>query len=187
MAIFREVVRGDGSGIAEYYRVTDGKVYNVNYDVIVNKPTINGAEIMGDLDLTKLMQSEGFLQKETDPTVPEYVKLITQADLAKWRASVDAGFVSSAIAEAIANVSQFSLIPVETLPIENIKTNAIYAVPSTQSKLKNARDEYVYINNDWECIGTTAVELENYYTKEDIDGMLGDVETILATLTTPTK
>lgn len=185
MAIFREVVRGDGSGIAEYYRVVDGKVYNVSYDVIINKPTINGAELMGDLDLTKLMQSEGFLQEETDPTVPEHVKLITQADLLKWRSSVDAKYVTSAISDAIANISQFSLIPVEILPTENIRTNAIYAVPSTQSKLKNARDEYVYINGDWECIGTTAVELGNYYTKEDIDGMLGDVESILATLATP--
>ena len=71
----------------------------------------------------------------------------------------------------------------------DIKTNVIYAVPSTQSKLKNAREEYVYINGDWECIGTTMVDLNNYYTKEEIENLinssLGEIETILATLTTP--
>lgn len=189
MAIFREVVRGDGSGIAEYYRVIDGKVFNVDYNVIVNKPTLNGSELLGDLDLTKMMQGEGFLQTETDPTVPEYIKVITEGDIVKWQASVDAKYVSEAIGEAIANVSQFSLLPVDALPTENIKTNVIYAVPSTQSKLKNAREEYVYINGDWECIGTTMVDLDNYYTKEEIENLinssLGEIETILATLTTP--
>lgn len=51
MAIFKEVVRGDGSGIAEYYRVNDGKVMNVDYSVVTNKPTINGVVLAGDLTM----------------------------------------------------------------------------------------------------------------------------------------
>ena len=30
-------------------------------------------------------------------------------------------------------------------------------------------DEYIYVNNAWEKIGSTAVDLSNYYTKEEID------------------
>ena len=41
--------------------------------------------------------------------------------------------------------------------------------------MKNARDEYVYINGDWECIGTTAMDLSNYYTKEEIDAKLANL------------
>ena len=52
MAIFKEVVRGDGSGIAEYYRINDGKVMNVDYSVVTNKPTINGVVLAGDLTMT---------------------------------------------------------------------------------------------------------------------------------------
>ena len=172
MAIFKEVVRGDGSGIAEYYRVVNGNVYNVSYDVVTNKPRINGIELIGDISVTDLVRNEGFIQQESDPTVPEYIKLITEGDIIKWQASVDADYVTSVVGEAISNISQFSLEPVEVLPTEDIKTNIIYAVPSENTKLKNARDEYVYLNGDWECIGTTAVDLENYYTKTEIEDLV---------------
>lgn len=175
MAVFREVVRGAGDGVAEYYRIVDGKIVNVDYDVTINKPTINGQELVGDLNLTQLMLDEGFIREEKDPTVPEYVKLIKLDDIKKWQQSVSAEFVNMVVGEAIAGVSQFRLIPVEELPVEDIQTNAIYAVPSTVSKLKNARDEYVYINGDWECIGTTAMDLSNYYTKEEIDAKLANL------------
>lgn len=175
MAVFREVVRGAGDGVAEYYRIVDGKIVNVDYDVTINKPTINGQELVGDLNLTQLMLDEGFIREEKDPTVPEYVKLIKLDDIKKWQQSVSAEFVNMVVGEAIAGVSQFRLIPVEELPVEDIQTNAIYAVPSKVSKLKNARDEYVYINGDWECIGTTAMDLSNYYTKEEIDAKLANL------------
>ena len=175
MAVFREVVRGAGDGVAEYYRIVDGKIVNVDYDVTINKPTINGQELVGDLNLTQLMLDEGFIREEKDPTVPEYVKLIKLDDIKKWQQSVSAEFVNMVVGEAIAGVSQFRLIPVEELPVEDIQTNAIYAVPSTVSKLKTARDEYVYINGDWECIGTTAMDLSNYYTKEEIDAKLANL------------
>lgn len=175
MAVFREVVRGAGDGVAEYYRIVDGKIVNVDYDVTINKPTINGQELVGDLNLTQLMLDEGFIREEKDPTVPEYVKLIKLDDIKKWQESVSAEFVNMVVGEAIAGVSQFRLIPVEELPVEDIQTNAIYAVPSKVSKLKNARDEYVYINGDWECIGTTAMDLSNYYTKEEIDAKLANL------------
>lgn len=175
MAIFREVVRGAGDGVAEYYRIIDGNIVNVDYDVTINKPTINGKELVGDLNLTQLMIDEGFLREETDPTVPDYIKIIKIDDINKWQKSVDATYVDNAILTAIGGISQFGLIPVDVLPTEDIRTNAIYAVPSTSSKVQNARDEYVYINGDWECIGTTLVDLSNYYTKEEIDTKLQNI------------
>ena len=172
MAIFKEVVRGDGSGIAEYYRVLNGNVYNVSYDVVTNKPSINGIELIGDISVTDLVRNEGFVQQESDPTVPEHIKLITEGDIIKWQASVDADYVTSAIGKAISNISQFSLEPVDVLPTENIKTNVIYAVPSENTQLKNARDEYVYINGDWECIGSTAIDLSGYAKKSEAIEMI---------------
>ena len=73
------------------------------------------------------------------------------------------------IGENIGGVASFNMIPVETLPTSNIKPNVIYAVPAPKPKNKNSRDEYVYINGDWECIGSTAIDLDNYYNKEEID------------------
>lgn len=46
---------------------------------------------------------------------------------------------------------------VETLPVENIDTNAIYMVlDTTSSQSGNVYNEYMYIEDAWELIGTTA-------------------------------
>ena len=66
MAIFKEVVRGDGSGIAEYYRVQDGRVMNVDYSMVTNKPTLNGVTLAGDLTTEDFgMDIEGAVETMT--------------------------------------------------------------------------------------------------------------------------
>lgn len=46
---------------------------------------------------------------------------------------------------------------VETLPVEDIDTNTIYMVlDQSASQQGNVYNEYMYINNAWELIGTTA-------------------------------
>lgn len=84
-------------------------------------------------------------------------------------------YVDDSITSAIAGVSQFSLLPVDTLPTENIKTNVIYAVPSDNPKEQDVRIEYVYINNAWEILGTTKIDLSNYYTKAEINAMFANI------------
>lgn len=80
--------------------------------------------------------------------------------------------VASAVSEAIAGITQFSLIPVDTLPTENIRTDAIYAIPSDNPKEQDVRIEYVYINDSWEVLGNTKIDLSDYYTKSEIDAMI---------------
>lgn len=70
-------------------------------------------------------------------------------------------YVDKSIKTAIAGVSQFSLLPVDVLPTEDIKTNVIYAVPSDNPKEKDVRIEYVYINDSWEILGNTKIDLSN--------------------------
>lgn len=84
-------------------------------------------------------------------------------------------YVDDSITTAIAGVSQFSLLPVDTLPTEDIKTNVIYAVPSDNPKEQDVRIEYVYINDAWEILGTTKIDLSNYYTKAEIDAMFASI------------
>lgn len=58
---------------------------------------------------------------------------------------------------------------VESLPTENIDENTIYLVPNTEQETGNVYDEYMYINNTWEHIGSTKTDLSDYYTKEEVD------------------
>ena len=68
----------------------------------------------------------------------------------------------------IGQISALSIEIVQTLPTQDIKTNVIYLVPKTGST-NDVYDEYMYINNAWEHIGSTDVDLSNYYTKTEID------------------
>lgn len=41
---------------------------------------------------------------------------------------------------------------------------------------KSAYDEYLYVNGRWEMIGTTQVDLSNYYTKAQVDELLANIK-----------
>ena len=59
---------------------------------------------------------------------------------------------------------------VNSLPTENIKTNVIYMLRNSQQS-GDLYDEYMYINNAWEPIGTSATEMDNYYTKAETNSL----------------
>lgn len=71
------------------------------------------------------------------------------------------------VQELISTVTSASFEVVDELPTEGIKTNTIYLIPSQSSGLNNVYDEWVYINNKWELIGTTAIDLSNYLSKDN--------------------
>ena len=56
---------------------------------------------------------------------------------------------------------------VQTLPTQDIDPNTIYMVPKQTAGTQNVYDEYMYINNAWEIIGSSEVDLSNYQTKTD--------------------
>ena len=73
-------------------------------------------------------------------------------------------------------VNQFSVLVVEELPTDNIDEHTIYFVPKTKAEQNDVYDEFIYINNGWEHIGTTEVDLSSYYKKDEIDTKLEAVE-----------
>lgn len=51
---------------------------------------------------------------------------------------------------------------------ETGEANVIYLVPKQDEDENNVFDEYIWINDDWELIGTTDVDLSNYLAKDNI-------------------
>lgn len=51
---------------------------------------------------------------------------------------------------------------VQSLPTSEIHDNVIYLVPSENSSVNNAKDEYIRQNGAWERIGTTEISAEAY-------------------------
>lgn len=70
-------------------------------------------------------------------------------------------FVSDAVGTAISGVNSFEYEVVQSLPTTNIKDHTIYLVAKTGST-GDVYDEYLYINNAWEHIGSTDVDLSGY-------------------------
>lgn len=56
---------------------------------------------------------------------------------------------------------------VEQLPTENIDDSTIYLVPKTNGSGNDYYDEYLYINGNFEFIGSTQIDLTDYVKKTD--------------------
>lgn len=74
--------------------------------------------------------------------------------------------------QLISLIPQFGIEVVQTLPVSDISETTIYLVPNSDPEQGNYYDEYIYVNNTWELVGTTAVDLSAYYTKLEVDGLL---------------
>ena len=79
-------------------------------------------------------------------------------------------YVDDAITN-LANVG-FTATIVDSLPTSNIKTNTIYMILGENGNDENVYEEWLYINNAWEQIGSTGMDLSQIYTKEEIDEKL---------------
>ena len=72
----------------------------------------------------------------------------------------------------------FHIEVVQTLPATG-EVNTIYFVPKAGGANPDVYDEYMYINNAWEKIGSTEVDLSNYYNKTEVDTLLSGKQATL--------
>ena len=77
------------------------------------------------------------------------------------------------ISNNVISVSEgFNVVVVAELPTVG-EPNTLYLVP-TGDPSPNYCNEYIYVDNiGWEQVGTTQIDLSNYYTKSDTDTLLG--------------
>ena len=78
----------------------------------------------------------------------------------------NASQVQTAINTALADITGIDFKVVQSLPATGVK-GTIYLV-SNSGTGTNAYDEYIYVNDAWEKIGTTAVDLSNYMQFSDM-------------------
>ena len=76
--------------------------------------------------------------------------------------------INTIVSDGIGQITTFSFQIVDSLPSTGT-SNHIYLVPISGAKeAENYYEEYCYINNKWELIGTTQVDLTPYAKKTDI-------------------
>lgn len=81
--------------------------------------------------------------------------------------STETVWSSSKIVSELANAG-FDVQVVQELPATG-EAHTLYFVPSADPKTQNIYDEYLYANNAWEQVGSTAVDMSDYYTKTEVD------------------
>lgn len=75
----------------------------------------------------------------------------------------------------ISSVVTIDIEVVQTLPTTDISTTTIYLLPKTTAGTDDIYDEYINTTGTsagWELIGSTQVDLSNYYNKTQVDNLL---------------
>lgn len=89
-------------------------------------------------------------------------------------------FVQNAINSALAGVTGIDIQVVDALPSTGVKGTFYFVAASASGERNNAYMEYVWVNNAWEKIGDTTIDLSGYVqrtqlvpiTDSEIDAML---------------
>lgn len=75
------------------------------------------------------------------------------------------------------DITTFHFEIVQSLPTTDIQTNIIYLLPKNPSGANDVYTEYAYINNSWEKLGETQIDLSNYVTNTSLATTLSDYAT----------
>lgn len=132
----------------------------------------------------------GGVVEEIDPTVPQHVKEITENDIKSWDNKAEKSEipdVSNFITNTVDNlvnyynktetdnklsaIPKFKIEPVNELPTENISSTTVYLL-KVGTDSPELYEEYIYVNNAWELLGTAKVDLTGYVTTEILNNML---------------
>lgn len=153
--------------------------------------TINGVEVAGDksahdfklLDDSDKTEIDNGIERNREATEDNHADIVrhrtdteihvTQA----WKNSLVTKeilglyWTAAQTADIINEISiagGAKLVKVDVLPVTGLE-QTIYLVPKTEPQAGDIFDEYVWIDGKYEFIGTTKVNLANYYKKAEID------------------
>lgn len=120
---------------------------NIDYTNLINKPT----------KLSDFTNDENFITNTANNLSNYYLKTET--------------YTQTEVNDLISSLASLNVQIVETLPTSDISTTTIYLVNVSGT---NNYIQWMYINNAWANIGSTSVDLTNYYTKTQTDTLLND-------------
>lgn len=140
----------DGTNYKLYpgYDETESKFLNIS------NGNIGWEIIVIPVKVSELENDENFIKNSVNNLVNYYLKSET--------------YTKEEVNSIVGNIQTLNLEIVQELP-QTGDTNKIYLVPRQIGQTDNIYDEYVYVNNKWECIGSTQADLNNYYTKGESD------------------
>ena len=129
----------------------------------------------GIVQLANAHDASDTTKAATGSTVASAINAFDANTIGSWTSGKYTGTVKSAI-ESLAAVSMFTVV--SALPQTGV-TNTIYIVKPS-GKTEGPYEEYIWVDNKWEKIGDTDIQLENYYKKSEIGGTWSQSNTLSA-------
>ena len=169
MSLKVDKISGKGLSTNDYTTDEKTKLSGIESNAEVN---IIGEIVVNGTPLVPVNKSVAIniLTKSVDDLVNYYTKTQT--------------YTKEEVNDLVNSVSSLTLDIVSALPTEDISTTTIYLLPVTGAT--NVYMQYAYINNEWAQLGTTQVDLTNYYTKAQIDTYLDLKQDLLTFDNVPT-
>ena len=103
-------------------------------------------------------------------------------------------YTRAQVDELVSTLPTFKVEVVDALPTEGISETTMYLVPTVVEPVLVDLQEslytlYIYSNGEWKTLGSQSLNFNNYYTKNEVDGLLetaietagANAETLLAT------
>lgn len=175
---------------------------------VTTKQTTTGAEIeitdvngKHTVELRNGKDGKDGIQEETDPKyTADKPNLALKSELPTKVSDLtnDVGFITNTVDNLVnyykksetytktevnsllSNISSLDIEVVQELPTTG-DLKKIYLLAQDR-QAPDIYDEYLYINGAWERIGSTAVDLTNYYTKEQVNALIPTVPTKVSEL-----
>ena len=160
---------GENITISDDYVIsaTGGGGGTSDYEDLSNLPKVNNVTLKGNKSLSDLgIQPAGNYALESE--IPDVSNFVTNTvdNLVNYYKKSET-FTKQEVNNLISAITTMDIQVVQTLPVQDISTTTIYLVPKTTAEQNDAYDEYIYVSNNWEHIGSTDIDLSGYQTKID--------------------
>lgn len=162
-----------------------------DYSVLLNKPVLNTANtkslavdsnetINGIVSLHKISKTGSYEDLLNKPTIPTKTSDLendsgfitnTVNDLTNYYLKSET-YTQTEVNNLIGQIKTISIEVVNTLPTTG-EDNKIYLVPK-EGSTGDVYNEYIWVNNTWELIGSTQVDLTGYATQDWVNNQIKD-------------
>jgi len=159
-----------------------GFIADVNYVHTDNNFTnallskLNGIESGAEVNLINKITVNGVEQAISNKTVALTVMTNTVNDLVNYYTKSET-YTKTEVNGLISAIPKFAIEVVNALPTTDISTTTIYLLRNTETTGSNLFEEYIYVNNQWELLGSQDIDLSDYVTTEDLNTALASYVT----------
>ena len=154
-----------------------GFITDVNYVHTDNNFTnallskLNGIESGAEVNLINKITVNGVEQAISNKTVALTVMTNTVNDLVNYYTKSET-YTKTEVNGLISAIPKFAIEVVNALPTTDISTTTIYLLRNSETTGSNLFEEYIYVNNQWELLGSQDIDLSDYVTTSDLNTAL---------------